>query len=56
MLILPVTATSSYVPPPVLLEKPNHFADLHITAPVYALPNATHRPPTRQAANLRMQI
>ena len=39
MLILPMAAASSHVPPPVSLEESNDLADFHLNAPLSALYN-----------------
>jgi hypothetical protein len=39
MLKLAVTAPRTHVPPPVLLNEPNNFADFHVPMPLPALPN-----------------
>ncbi len=36
MLKLPMTSTCSDVPPPILLETPNNFADLHVKTSPFA--------------------
>ena len=34
MLKLPVASLSAEMAPPILFEKPDHFADLHVTLPL----------------------